>query len=124
MSLRSLFSADTRPPILLTLAWLTTLSLVAAGTILSWHQGPFWPPLILTCGALGTLALALGQGLQRHNQLLEKTRAALRQETDRRVSAVADLERIASNRPADRPRQSALLHGGPGLRGPARTPVR
>lgn len=99
MPLRSLFSADTRPPILITLAWLTALSLVAAGTVLSWRQGQFWPPLILTCGALTTLALALGQDLRRHHQLLEKTRAALRQETDRRVSAVADLERIASNDP-------------------------
>ncbi|XOZ32736.1 putative bifunctional diguanylate cyclase/phosphodiesterase [Halomonadaceae bacterium KBTZ08] len=99
MPLRSLLNADSHPSLKLILAWLAALSLVAAGTVLAWRDGQFWPPLILTAGALGTLALALGQGLQRHHRLLEQTRAALRDETDKRVSAVADLQRIASNDP-------------------------
>ncbi|MEQ6885598.1 EAL domain-containing protein [Salicola sp. Rm-C-2C1-2] len=99
MFLRSLFSADNRPSLLLILAWLSALVMVAAGTILAWHQGQFWTPLLVTAGILIILLLALCQGLRRQSQLLEQTRSALRQETDRRLSAVADLERIASNDP-------------------------
>lgn len=99
MPLRSLSSADTGPPALHLIAWLTTLALVATGTAFAWWQGESWGPLILTAGLLGTAGLALGQGIRRHNRTLEQTRAALRQETDRRMSAVADLERIASSDP-------------------------
>lgn len=99
MPLRSLFSADTGPSVLFLGASLVALALVAAGTALAWHQGSFWGPLSLTTGLLGTAGLVLGRGSRRHTHALEQTRAALRQETDRRVSAVADLERIASSDP-------------------------
>lgn len=99
MPLRSLSSADHEHPILHVAAWLTVLTLFAVGTVMTWRHGEFWAPLILTAGLLGTIGLTLNQGLQRHRRMLEQTRAALRQETDRRMSAVADLERIARSDP-------------------------
>ncbi|MGM0450189.1 MAG: putative bifunctional diguanylate cyclase/phosphodiesterase [Pseudomonadota bacterium] len=99
MPLRSMSSADTGPSVLHLTIWLITLSLVAAGTALAWRQGEFWGPLILTTGLMGIAGLVLSQGIRRHSQALEQTRAALQQETDRRMSAVADLERIASSDP-------------------------
>ncbi len=99
MPLRSLSSAHIGLSVFYLSAWLIALALVAAGTALAWRQGELWGPLILTTGLLGTASLIVGRGIRRHSEALAQTRAALQQETDRRMSAVADLERIASSDP-------------------------
>ena len=67
--------------------------------LLAFGVSPWLAGMLLFAGAMFALLLQMAQSVWRRNRTLTRTQQALVQETERRASAVADLDRMASTDP-------------------------
>lgn len=68
-------------------------------SLVAFRASPWLAGLLLFAGAMFALLLQLAQSVWRRNRSLTRTREALLEETERRASAIADLDRMASTDP-------------------------